>query len=146
VVPDEDYVEEVIDWSRGVPRIAVALVYRSLEEAFRSGREVDSDAVSAAAEKLGLVGMEKEVYSIPESRLTVLTRMLLDTDERGMQPSKLVDLLNKDKSTVSYHLRELRDAEIVESERSGRRAFYSIREAVKPIVQSRVVQQGEIHG
>lgn len=146
VVPDEDYVEEVIDWSRGVPRIAVALVYRSLEEAFRSGREVDSDAVAAAAEKLGLEGMEEEVYSIPESRLTVLTRMLLDTDERGMQPSKLVDLLNKDKSTVSYHLRELRDAEIVESERSGRRAFYSIREAVKPIVQSRVVQQGEIHG
>ena len=146
VVPDRDYVEEVVSWSHGVPRIAVAVVYRSLEEAFRSGKAVDGDAVVAAAEKLGLEGIEEEVYSIPESRLTVLTRMLLDTDERGMQPSKLVDLLNRDKSTVSYHLRELRDAGIVESERSGRRAFYSIREPVKPVLQGRVVQQGEIHG
>jgi DNA-binding transcriptional ArsR family regulator len=144
--PDEGFIDEIVSWSQGVPRIAVALVYRSLEEAFRSDQGLDEEVVAAAAEKMGLDGLEEEVYGLPESRLRILTQILLDTDQRGTQPSHLVENLHKDKSTVSYHLRELRDAEIVESERSGRMAFYSIREPAKPIVQSRVIQQGEIYG
>lgn len=146
VTPSEEFVSAVETYSFGIPRVAALLVRKSITQAFRSGEEIGPGVVEETAAALELPGMEETVYAVPDARVDVLNWMLLDTDPRGMQPSKLVDLLNRDKSTVSYHLRELRDAGIVESERAGRRAFYRIREPVRPLVQDRIIRTGEING
>lgn len=144
--PSRDFVSTVRENCFGNPSIMLKLVLRSLKEAFHAGTEIGAECVEKAAETLGLVEAENAVYDLPDSRLNMLGHMLRDTDERGTRPSKLVDDTGLDKSTVSYHLRELRQANIVESTKSGRRAYYQIREVVKPLVQMRITQQGEIHG
>lgn len=146
VTPSEEFVAAVETYSFGIPRVAALIVRKSITQAFRSDEEIGPDAVEETVAALGLPGMEETVYAVPDARVDVLNWMLLDTDPRGMQPSKLVDLLNRDKSTVSYHLRELRDAGIVESERAGRRAFYRIREPMRPLVQDRIIRSGEVNG
>ena len=144
--PSRDFVSTVRENCFGIPNIMLKLVLRSLKEAFHTGTEIGAECVERAAETLGLVEAEEAVYDLPESRLKLISHMLRNTDKRGTQPSKLVDLTGHDKSTVSYHLRELRQANIVESTKSGRRAYYQIREVVKPFAQIRITQQGEIHG
>lgn len=143
----DPFVSGVQEHSFGVPGTAVNIVLQALKKTFHGGMELgDPDSVEKAVDALGIRNVREAVYDLPESRLSILIQMLLDTDPRGMQPSKLVDLLNRDKSTVSYHLRELRSDNIVKSEKAGRMAFYRIREPVKPVVQARIIEEGEIHG
>jgi len=144
--PSSDFVSTVWENCFGNPNVMLKLVLRSLKEAFHAGTEVGTECVERAADTLGLVGAKEAVYDLPDSRLNMLAHMLRDTDERGTRPSDLVEDMGLDKSTVSYHLRELRQADIVESTKSGRRAYYQIREVAKPLAQMRITQQGEIHG
>jgi predicted transcriptional regulator len=62
-----------------------------------------------------------------------------------MQPTKLVDKMHRDKSTISYHLQELSSTGMVEFDKEGRSTFYRVKEALEPYIQMRIAKEGEIH-
>jgi len=143
----EAFLKQIHEYSDGIPGVFTVLALESMREAFVKELELGSvDSVEAAAEKLNLVGLEESVYELSDTKLTILTHMLLWNHRGGIRPSQLVDLLDRDKSTVSYHLKDLKDEGLVESEKQGRSAYYRIKNQVKPFIQIRIDQNGEYNG
>lgn len=141
--PPEEYLRTIQTYSYGIPALAQQLLLESLHEAFvKDIKPVQEDSVESAAEKLNLKGVRERIYNLSDSKLTIIRHLLLSYDKRGTQPSQLVDLLDRDKSTISYHLRTLSDANIVQSTKKGRQVFYSTREELKPLLQIRLDEEG----
>ncbi|NLV13215.1 winged helix-turn-helix domain-containing protein [Haloarcula argentinensis] len=143
----EEFLEEIYRYSTGIPGVFTDLLLASLRETFVKELELGStESVSAAAEKLNLAGVEETVYDLSDTKVTILTHMLLWNHRDGIRPSQLVDLLDRDKSTVSYHLKDLQTEGLVESEKQGRSAYYQVKNQVRPFIQTRITQNGEYNG
>jgi len=143
----ESFYEEIYRYSTGIPGVFTDLLLASLREAFVKELTLGStESVEAAAEKLNLDGVEETVYELSDTKVTILTHMLLWNHRDGIRPSQLVDLLDRDKSTVSYHLKDLQTEGLVESEKQGRSAYYRVKNQVKPFIQTRIMQNGEYYG
>ncbi len=132
------------EFSLGIPGIVVDLFIQSLKEAFLKGKDaVDREAVEGAAQKMGIIKIMDKLNSLSDIQLTILNSILLSWDERGVRPMMLVEELNKDKATISYHLHTLLSEGILEVERSGRSAFYRIRRFAIPFVQLKLMEMVE---
>lgn len=139
--------ERIHELSEGIPRLIHLLALASLQEAFRKDLEPgDVAATNSAADRLHLIDASERVQDLSESKLTVLKQILQLPDDRGVQPGALGDELHRDKSTISYHLRELGDGGFVERDREGRRAFYRVTETLEPFIQRRIDQEAEFDG
>ncbi len=140
-------IERIHELSDGIPRLIHLLALESLQESFRKDLEPgDVAATNSAADRLHIIDANERVQNLSESKLTVLKQILQLPDDRGVQPGTLVDELHRDKSTISYHLRELSEAELVERDREGRRAFYRVTETMEPFIQRRINQEAEFNG
>jgi DNA-binding transcriptional ArsR family regulator len=139
--------ERIQEFSDGIPRLIHILALESLQEAFRKELEPgDVAATNSAADRLHLTDASARVQDLSESKLTVLKQILQLPNDRGVQPGTLVEELHRDKSTISYHLRELSDGGFVERDREGRRAFYRVTETLEPFIQRRINQEAEFNG
>ncbi len=144
--PPTETQERIHELSDGIPRLIHLLALESLQEAFHKELEPgDTAATNAAADRLNLSDASARVQDLSEARLAVLKQILQLPDERGVQPGTLVDELHRDKSTISYHLRELNEMGFVERDRKGRRAFYRVTETIEPLVQRRINQEAEFN-
>lgn len=144
-LPAEFY-EAIHEESLGIPGLEHELCRRSLKETFLNDYELgETEAVYEASEKFNLADAKDRVYEVSDKKLTILKHILLARHPKGCRPSDLVEQLNRDKSTISYHLQDLIDDRILEKERQGRSVFYRIDDALKPIVQKRVAQEGEFY-
>jgi DNA-binding transcriptional ArsR family regulator len=137
----------IYDFSSGIPSVTIALLVRSFIEAFQSRKpDVDGESVTAAAKFLGLYGLNEKLAKLAEHQILVLKHILLEPDSRGIRPSTLVELLGKDKATISYHLNVLSAEKILTNERIGRWVFYRVREEIEPLVALRVAKEDEYLG
>ena len=59
-----------------------------------------------------------------EARLAIF-RLLVKRGPQGYTPSELIERLDTPAPTLSFHLKELANAELVASRREGRNLFYS---------------------
>ncbi len=59
-----------------------------------------------------------------ETRLQIF-RALVVAGFEGLNPGKLIEQLNISKATLSFHLKELKSAELVTARQDGRFLFYS---------------------
>lgn len=144
-LPNEFY-KTVHEEGVGIPGLEHELCRRSLKRSFLGEYELgDPEAVRDASEQFNLTNATDRVYAISDKKLTILKHILLSRHPKGCRPSELVELLDRDKSTVSYHLQNLVDSRVLEKERQGRSVFYRIDEALRPIVQRRVAQEGEFY-
>jgi len=142
-----DTTERIHELSEGIPRLIHVLALESIQEAFRKELEPgDVAATNSAADRLHLTDASARVQDLSESKLTVLKQILQLPNDRGVQPGTLVEELHRDKSTISYHLRELSDGGFVERDREGRRAFYRVTEMLEPFIQRRINQEAEFDG
>jgi DNA-binding transcriptional ArsR family regulator len=143
---DKDAEQRIWELSHGIPGIIVLLTLHALREAFMKELEPGScESVEAAGERLHLPNVLDQIYDLSDSKMEILRWILLSLDERGRSPGDLVDKLDRDKSTISYHLSTLSDEGLVESQREGRHAYYQVTEAVKPFVQLRLNKEAEFN-
>lgn len=141
-----EVLRRIYEVTRGVPRLFIKMLVTTINETYTKELEFgDPEAVVAAADRLGMTDAQERVHDISEQRLTMLKHILLCRDERGMQPTKLVDKMHRDKSTISYHLQELSSTGMVEFDKEGRSTFYRVKEALEPFIQMRIAKEGEIH-
>ena len=146
ILPSETE-SRIHELTEGIPRLIHILTLESLQEAFRKELEPgDVAATNSAADRLHLADASTRVQDLSESKLTVLKQILQLPNDRGVQPGTLVEELHRDKSTISYHLRELSDGGFVERDREGRRAFYRVTETLEPFIQRRINQEAEFDG
>lgn len=142
-----EFFKKIYGYSTGIPGVFTDLLMTSLREAFVKDLELGSvESVDAAAGKLNLKEVEETVYELSDTKVTILTHILLETQREGIRPSQLVDLLDRDKSTVSYHLKDLQSSSLIESNKQGRSAYYSVKNQVKPFIQARIARNREYNG
>lgn len=144
-VPNSIY-KRVHEVSYGVPGILHRILRETLEETFHRKLKLgNTAAVDAAVEKLNLENAQDRIYNISDKKLTILKFILLARHPKGRRPTELVDRLDKDKSTISYHLQTLVSDKILQKERNGRSTFYRVRDPIKPLVQLRLTKEGEFY-
>jgi len=142
----DQFYRRIYKKSLGIPGLFHTLLIESLKETFLKELNLgDTSAVDSAVEKLDLDNAEERVYDLSEKKMRILKHILLSRHPQGRRPSKLVELMDKDKSTISYHLQNLISDRVLSKEKSGRSTFYSIHEPLKPILQLRINGEGEIH-
>jgi translation initiation factor 2 beta subunit (eIF-2beta)/eIF-5 len=143
---EDEFYRRIYKKSLGIPSLFHTLLRASLKETFLKELELgDAKAVDSAVEKLDLDDAEERIYDLSEKKITILKHILLSRHPQGRRPSELVELMDKDKSTISYHLQNLISDRVLQKEKAGRSTFYSIHEPLKPILQLRVNGEGEIH-
>lgn len=141
-----DLYQRIYECSSGIPGLFHQLLRETLKETFLNDLELgDIGAVDAAARTLHLDGAAERIYELSEKQVLILKHVLLARHPQGRRPSELVELLDRDKSTISYHLQNLFDDSLLEKEKSGRSVFYRVAAPVKPLVQRRIAQEGEFH-
>lgn len=142
----EEFYKRIHEFSSGIPGLFHMLLRESIQETFRQKAELGTvETVDEASEKLGLKDAEERVNEISDQKLTILKHILLSWHPQGRRPTELVELLDRHKSTVSYHLQNLVQENILKKEKSGRSTFYKVKDPVKPILQLRIVREGEFH-
>jgi DNA-binding transcriptional ArsR family regulator len=140
----EDVLMKISELSEGVPRVAILIFLRSFYEAFISEKNcVDAESVLKAAGSLGILGLNERLEKLTDVHETILRLILQSTDPRGIRPTELVERLNKDKATVSYHLNYLLSENLLSVRRLGRYAFYQVREELKPFIQLKIIQEAD---
>jgi DNA-binding transcriptional ArsR family regulator len=140
------FYRRIYNKSLGIPGLFHRLLKASLKETFLKELELgDTEAVDSAVEKLDLDEAEERIYDLSEKKIAILKHILLSRHPQGRRPSELVELMDKDKSTISYHLQNLISDRVLQKEKAGRSTFYSIHEPLKPILQFRINGEGEIH-
>jgi len=140
----EEVLMKISELSEGIPRVAILLFVRSFYEAFISEKNsVDVESVLKAASSLGLLNINERLEKLTDVHETMLRLILQSTDSRGIRPTELVEKLNKDKATVSYHLNYLLSENLLSVRRLGRYAFYQVRDELKPFIQLKIVQEGD---
>jgi len=140
----KEAVNKIYLFSNGVPRTIIQLLIKAFNEAFLSStKNVDEKAVESAAKNLGLENIFDRINKLSELQIIILKRILLEHDERGIRPSTLVEILEKDKATISYHLSILSRGKFVTQEKIGRSSFYRVREEIKPFIELKFAERGE---
>jgi DNA-binding transcriptional ArsR family regulator len=143
---DRDAEQRIYELTHGIPGIIVLLTLHGLREAFMKEFEPGSrESIEAAGERLHLLDVLDRIYDLSDSKMEILRWILLSLDERGRSPGDLVDKLDRDKSTISYHLSTLSDEGLVEPQREGRHVYYRVTEALKPLVQLRLTKGAEFN-
>jgi DNA-binding transcriptional ArsR family regulator len=138
----EELATSICDSAAGVPSSMISLLVRSFLEAFlRKKKSVDEESVKAAAKFLALDGLPDRIQKLADHQLLILKHLLLSTDPRGTRPTQLVEILGKDKATISYHLSELSKLRLLESERIGRWVFYRVKHEAAPMIGLRLSQE-----
>lgn len=136
--------KKIHGYSKGIPGVSVNILRASLGQAFVEGSaKVTGGTVDSAAETLGLKGLDDRVAKLADHQLVIIRHILLESDKRGMRPSRLVELLGKDKATVSYHLTSLTSERFLTLAKMGRYSFYRIRAGIEPFIQLRIAQESE---
>ena len=133
--------------SRGIPSVIISLLLRSFHEAFQKKKQkVETQAVKSAARYMGLIDVKEKIAKLADHQVLVLKHILLSFDERGIRPSTLVDILGKDKATISYHLGALLQEEILTTNKIGRWVFYQVRKDLEPFVGLRIAEESDYLG
>jgi len=140
----DDVPGAVCEKSGGIPLLLIAISIRMFHEAFFERKpDVDLSSVVFASRTLRIEEIQTTISKLTDYQLHILRLVLLNRDERGMRPSNLVDLLGKDKGTISYHLAELSRLGLLTNQRAGRWVFYRIPKSVEPFIGQRLVQEGD---
>jgi len=136
--------ERIYGYSRGIPGTIISLLYQAFYESFlKHKKDVDVMSVDEAAEVLGIKGIPEKLKDLADHQVLMLKHILLNHDERGTRPTSLVEILGKDKATISYHLGTLYSEKLVVVEKVGRSSFYRVRPEIEPFVELRVAKEGE---
>jgi hypothetical protein len=136
---NEETLQEIHRLSQGIPGLSILLFVESLRKAFDEGQSsIDKDVVLKVAMAWGIAGVEEKLRCFSDIHMLILRQSLLSRDERGIRPTNLVQLLNRDKATISYYLKQLCQQQVLEYVKVGIFVFYRVPETLKPFVEQRL--------
>jgi len=146
IKPPAEISDPIFEFSWGVPGTAIKLFLVSLKEAFLKQKKfIDQESVELAAKKMGIYDIAEKLSNLTDQQLLILKQILMSYDERGIRPKQLINVLNRDKATISYHLQSLRSEGLLEVDKIGRVSFYRIKDELKPFVQLKIMEEVDFY-
>ena len=141
----EKYLKEIYKYSSGIPKNFIKFVINAIKTQFYRGFETwNQDLVENVARQMFLTH-KKKIIDLTDIQKRILYFILISNDKLGIRPMSLIDLLGLNKATISYHLTNLKEVNLIKSERMGRSVFYSIVPELKPYIQIHLSQEGEFY-
>ena len=142
----EDVADSIYFYSKGIPFIAIKLFLTALKETYLKQKQaMNKKSIEAAAARMSLLDIPEKLRELSDQQVVILKHILLSHDERGVRPKELVEYLDRDKATISYHLTTLKSLGLLDVERVGRSSFYRIKEYIEPFVQLRIMEERDYY-
>jgi DNA-binding transcriptional ArsR family regulator len=128
----------IIDYCMGVPKLILNCVSKSMELAMQFKESPISIATAIKACKITRIYFAKENFEkVSKSKMEVLEYLI--NDEKT--PTELSSSLLKDRSTISRHLNDLKEMELVTMHKRGRDSVYKITEPMKIQIELNILSQ-----
>ena len=119
------------------PLISLKLLLNTIKRTFLLKKEfVDLIIIDDVATEMGLKGLKGRLDQLSAQHKLILTEILLSSNKIGVRPMQLVKKFNLDKSTISYHLKTLKDLELLKEDKVGKSKFFRIKEDLVPLIQT----------
>lgn len=131
----------IFNYSSGIPNVCIDFLIKSLEETFRQDKEViDLQVLLKVAETSRLELLREKLSALSPQHYIIFKRLLYNRVKEGTRPIDLLEDLDLDKSTISYHLNNLADKNFMEMKKIGKYAYYRVKEYVIPFIQIKLME------
>lgn len=142
----QEFADAIQRGSQGLPGLTIQIMMESVNQAFLNDLEPFSrESAELSLDKLNLTEFQETINSLSRIKKQIASKALRERDERGIRPKKVGETLQKSKSTVSYHLRDMESKRILERNQVGRSTFYKIRDELKPLIQLQLQGESEFY-
>lgn len=137
------YIKLFFKFTWGNPLITIKLLLACIKKTFVSREELITEKIiSESARELGLQNLhDRLIIRLSDQHLLILLKMLQEISIEGIRPSFLVEKFSLDKSTISYHLKRLKELDILKDEQIGKSKFYYFNEILIPFIQTRILKK-----
>jgi DNA-binding transcriptional ArsR family regulator len=134
-------------YSKGVPGVAIEIFQDSIRRSFHvDDRNIyNKKSVVEVAKRKNIEDLEEKLRNLSDVKNHIIEKVLVSQDQRGISPSKLSKDLKKDKSTISYHLKDLKREGIIQKDSYGRQTYYAPASAVKPFLQIHIQEESQFY-
>ncbi len=133
----------IFNYTSGIPNVSIDFLIKSLEETFRQGHDkevINLQVLLKVAETSGLELLREKLTVLSPQHYIIFKRLLYDRVKEGTRPIDLLEDLDLDKSTISYHLNNLADKNFIEMKKIGKYAYYRVKEYVIPFIQIKLME------
>jgi len=119
------------------------LLLACIKNTFLLREEVISEKIIVeTARELGLQNLNTRfnIY-LSDQHLLILLKMLQERSVEGIRPSFLIEKFNLNKSTISYHLKKLKELDILKDEKIGKSKYFSFNQILIPFIQTKILNK-----
>jgi len=141
---DEVLIDSFYKYTKGIPGITIQLLLNCIERTFLQKKErIDENIIDETLLDMELYYLDAIVDELTELQLQILSTMIQKTNiyNKGVRPMQLVKEFSLDKSTISYHLKNLKDINeygFLEGVKIGKSKFYKVKEAAIPFIELKI--------
>ncbi len=127
-------------YTLGNPLLTIKMLFNSVKKTFLSREEeVTKEIIKETAREMDLHRNTHIKIRLTKQHLQLLSNILHETNGKGIRPMQLVEIFKLDKSTISYHLKLLKELEVIEDNKIGKSTFYKVKENLIPFIQSKIL-------
>lgn len=129
-------------YTKGIPLVSIKMLLKCIEKVFKLRKKnIDESIIVDVAIEMGLFYTNGRLKDLTQLHLQILSSILFATTNKGMRPMQLAKEFDLDKSTISYHLKNLKDREIIEDQKLGKSKYYKVKEIYIPFIQLKILYQ-----
>ena len=141
----QEFCNTIHEGSQGIPGLTLRILRESVNQAFLNDIQLFGKQSAQLALEATNLSSHETLKGLNSVKKQIANMALRERDERGIRPKKLSESLQKSKSTISYHLREMESKKMLERNQVGRSTFYKIRDEVKPLIQLQLQGESEFY-
>lgn len=133
----------IFNYSSGIPNVTIDFLIKSLEEAFRQDKDkkvLDLQVLLKVAETSGLEDLRQKLSDLSPQHYIIFKRILFERFKEGTRPIDILEDLDLDKSTISYHLNNLAGKSFIEMKKIGKYAYYRVKDYIIPFIQLKLME------
>lgn len=147
---DPDYLygtlsDSIEKYCKGIQSVSINFFLKCIEETFKVRFDkINAKIIETVAKAMGLIDLRKKLISLetlPDRQEKVLRRILIDTHREGTRPMDIVLETDLDKSTISYHLKMLKDDGFLDVKKEGKFSFYRVKNNLIPFIQLKILRE-----
>jgi DNA-binding transcriptional ArsR family regulator/guanylate kinase len=133
---DDDALRLIWQYSMGIPSLILKNASKSLEMLMDFKNDKVTENIATMACKATKSNQAKQGLNLPKAKLEVLENVLV-----GRTPTELSSKLQKDRTTVSRQLNDLKKDDLVEANPRGRETVYKATEPVRIALELRAMPE-----
>jgi len=138
---DEVLIDYFYKYTKGIPGITIQLLLNCIERTFLQKKQrIDEMIIEETLVDMELYFLDDFIDHLTEIQMQILSIMVQKTNvfSKGIRPMQLAKEFSLDKSTISYHLSNLKTDGLIEDLKIGKSKFYKVKEHIIPFIELKI--------